>query len=208
MTLHNKLYKSLLATGSILCMGVASYALYLPFTGMGGPIHSRLFALPKIFLYLHIVAGAIALLLVPLQFYLLNHSKSWHKFVGKLYTLFVACSCVGGYYMAWDAYGGVSSTVALTTLATLWWFVTLKAVLHALNGNLQKHKRWIIRSVALTTSAITLRLISSSVYPFFDLYTAQQIIYWSCWPINLFLAEIYLWRLNQNIAYSKIDAIT
>lgn len=203
MTLHIKLYKSLLITGSILCLGVAGYAVYLPFIGMAGPIHSRLFALPKVFLYMHIVAGAFALVLLPVQFFLIKHRKNWHRNIGKLYSVSVVISCLGAYYLAWNAYGGLSSTVALSTLATLWWFFTFKAVFHAINGDIQQHKIWIIRSAALTTSAITLRLLSPVLYPFFDLYTAQQIIYWSCWPINLLLAEIYLWKLNLHIPYSK-----
>ncbi|WP_339725863.1 DUF2306 domain-containing protein [uncultured Paraglaciecola sp.] len=203
MTLQIRLYKLLLITGAILCFGVAGYAVYLPFIGMAGPIHTRLFALPKLFLYMHIVAGALALALIPIQFFLIKQYKYWHRKIGKLYSVAVVISCTGAYYLAWNAYGGLSSTVALSTLATLWWFVTFKAVFHALNGDIQQHKKWIIRSTALTASAITLRLLSPILYSFFDLYTAQQIIYWSCWPINLLLAEIYLWKLNLNIPYSK-----
>lgn len=182
----------------VLCLGIASYALVLPLLNIGGPIHARLFSLPLPFFYLHTVGGALALCLVPSQLWLANqralrsHYSRLHKMGGKLYVAAVATSCIGGYYLAMNAYGGLVSTIALTTLCTFWWISTGLGVVYICKGEIARHRRWMIRSLALTTSAITLRLMSPPLYALTDLYTAQQIIYWTCWPFNLLVAETYL----------------
>jgi uncharacterized membrane protein len=171
--------------------GIASYSILLPYLGFSGPIHTRLFALPAVFFYLHTVAGAIALVLAPFQ--LLKRPRvKWHKLRGYAYVVSVVLSSIGGLYMAQDAYGGLSSTLALSILSFIWLLATFIGLYQVLNKQLASHKRWMIRSVALTLSAITLRLLSPILYEFYDLYHAQQIIYWSCWIINLALAEAYL----------------
>lgn len=171
--------------------GIAGYALILPYLGFLGPIHTRLFQLPWVFLYMHTVPGAIALILAPFQ--LLKHKPNKaHKLRGYVYVLVVTLSAFGGAYIAMDAYGGLPSTIALTLLAFLWLATTYTGVYKAVCKEFHAHRIWMIRSTALTFAAITLRLISPLLYEFYDLYHAQQIIYWSCWMINLFVAECYI----------------
>tara|TARA_R110002153_G_scaffold26110_23_gene82289 strand:- start:2446 stop:3087 length:642 start_codon:yes stop_codon:yes gene_type:complete len=171
--------------------GIAGYALILPLLGFSGPIHTRLAALPAVFFYSHTVGGAWALMLAPFQ--LLKPSKrKWHKVRGYLYVISVVISSIGGFYMAQDAYGGLSSVFALSLLAFMWLASTFIGIYKAISGQPEAHQKWMIRSVALAFAAITLRLISPILYEFFNLYTAQKIIYWSCWLINLTIAEYYI----------------
>lgn len=178
--------------------GIAGYALILPLLGFSGPIHTRLAALPAVYFCAHTVGGACALMLAPFQ--LLKPSKQkWHKVRGYLYVISVVFSGISGFYIAQDAYGGLSSVFALSLLAFMWLASTFIGIYKAISRQPEAHKKWMIRSVALTFSAITLRLISPILYEFFNLYTAQQIIYWSCWLINLTIAEYFIRQHLSNI---------
>jgi len=178
--------------------GIAGYALILPLLEFSGPIHTRLAALPTVYFYSHTVGGACALMLAPFQ--LLKPSKQkWHKVRGYLYVISVVVSGISGFYIAQDAYGGLSSVLALSLLAFMWLASTFIGIYKAISKQPEAHQKWMIRSVALTFAAITLRLISPILYEFFNLYTAQQIIYWSCWLINLTIAECYIRQHLSNI---------
>lgn len=175
-------------------LGIATYALILPYLGFSGPIHTRLMQLPPLFFYMHTVGGAVALVLAPIQLFS-SIPKTMHKTLGILYVLSVTLSSIGGLYMAQEACGGLSSTVALSLLACIWIASTYAGVFYAIKGERKRHYIWMVRSAALTFAAITLRLLSPLLFEFFTLYQAQQIIYWTCWPINLLIAECYLrWR--------------
>ena len=177
--------------------GIAGYALVLPLLDFSGPIHSRLFELSGGFFYMHTMGGALALILAPFQLLQTKQNRR-HKIKGYIYVLAVSISAIGGLYIAQGAYGGMSSTIALSLLAILWLMSTYVGVYKAIAKKREAHRRWMIRSTALTFAAITLRLLSPVLYEFYSLYDAQQIIYWSCWTINLFVAELYLAR-HQNL---------
>ncbi|MNL00777.1 hypothetical protein D3C87_1212200 [compost metagenome] len=95
------------------------------------------------------------------------------------------------------ANGGLVAQVAFTLLAVSWFYYTLQAVLKAKNGDFKAHKNFMIRSFALTCSALTLRYWKVILVYFFqpnpmDLY---PLIAWLGWIPNLLIAE---WIINQN----------
>lgn len=196
----------LVVSAVILCGGVATYSASLPFLDLAGPIHTRLSNLPPIYFLAHTMGGAVALILVPLQLFTAAKNNPLHRLAGRIYVIAVLVSTMGAYYLAWDAFGGTSSSLALNILATLWWTTTLKAALSAIQKDIRSHRRWMIRSVALTSAAITLRLLSPFFYNFFDFEFAQQALYWSCWIINLLVVE--LWLLRQNYVNKKASTPT
>ena len=63
-----------------------------------------------------------------------------------------------------------------------------------------EHRRWMIRSFALTFAAVTLRLqIPVSQILGYDFMESYRIIAWSAWVPNLILAEMYLRRGNVRL---------
>ncbi|KAG0771652.1 hypothetical protein G6F21_014705 [Rhizopus arrhizus] len=70
---------------------------------------------------------------------------------------------------------------------------------YALAGNLARHQQWMWRSIALTASAVTFRLILGIGLgvlhlPFPPVYLAAA---WGCWVFNLALCELVLrWPLR------------
>jgi uncharacterized membrane protein len=158
------------------------------------PIHSRLFALPSAYLMAHTFGGAVALMMVPLQFWLVKRHRGLHRLAGRVYVVAVLVSTLGGYIIAVDAFGGLISTAGLTLLASLWWSSTLLAVWYAKKGQYTRHREWMIRSAALTTAAITLRLMSPPLHMALDPVTAQQTLYWVSWIFNLAVVEWWIRR--------------
>jgi hypothetical protein len=99
--------------------------------------------------------------------------------------------------MAFYANGGLTSKVAFITLAIGWLFFTAMAVKKAKDGDYDAHRDFMIRSYALTLSALTLRAwkwgINNSVdhLPPMDVY---RIVAWLGWVPNLLIAELIIWR--------------
>jgi hypothetical protein len=100
------------------------------------------------------------------------------------------------------ANGGITSKVAFVVLAGLWIYFSANAVLKARNGDYTAHRDFMIRSYALTLSAVTLRAwkwsINNSVeLPPMDVYRA---VAWLGWVPNLAFAEYLIWRSRERLA--------
>lgn len=90
---------------------------------------------------------------------MLKKRRSVHKWLGRLYAYNVLLINVpAGLILAIDANGFLPGKIAFITLDCLWFIFTLKAVLYIKQGNIVQHKEFMIRSYALTLSALTLRL--------------------------------------------------
>ena len=99
--------------------------------------------------------------------------------------------------MGFYANGGVTSKIAFVLLAILWLFFTYKALLLAKQKKFTAHQKFMIRSFALTLSAITLRawkfaITNTVTLPPMDVY---RIVAWLGWVINLIIAEIYIQKV-------------
>jgi len=188
---------SLIALGTFLAVGVAAYGIFFPLLLPQIPdeFHQRYLSMSMVLISMHVVGGGIALLISPFQFMIYRKNRTLHRYLGRIYFLVIILASIGGYYMAWHAFGGIISMLGLGMLATLWWSVTLVAVIHARNGNIPAHRRWMIRSFALTYAAVTLRLMNPVLSVVFDEVTQFQIVYWLSWTTNLALAQCWIsWR--------------
>ena len=126
---------------------------------------------------------------------------SLHRKLGYLYVINILCitgpaSLIMGFY----ANGGVSSKIAFILLSILWLYFTYKALIKAKQKQFTLHQQFMIRSYALTLSAITLRawkfLISNTTeLPPMDIY---QIVAWAGWVINLIIAEYYIRQILKH----------
>lgn len=149
--------------------------------------------------YIHVYTSMIALLAGFIQFWpqLLRRYKQLHRTMGYAYIIVVVgISGPASLIMGWYANGGLSSRIAFVLLALLWIFTTAKALQAALRKNYVRHKQFMIRSYALTLSAITLRAWKwIIVYCFepkpMDVY---QIVAWVGWVGNLLIAEYIIYR--------------
>lgn len=182
--------------GAFLAVLVAAYGISFPFIlpAMQDYYHQRFLSMSQVLLTMHFVGGGIALLISPIQFMIYRKNRTLHRYLGRVYFVAIIFASIGGYYMAWHAFGGIVSTAGLGILSTLWWSFTLLAVIHARAGNIAAHRQWMIRSFALTYAAVTLRVMNPLLGQFFDEVTMFQIVYWLSWTTNLAVAQWWLSR--------------
>ena len=144
--------------------------------------------------YTHVFSSLLTLCAGFTQFsnYVLKHHKKLHRLIGRIYAYDILLINVpAGMIMAVYANGGIPSKIAFIILDCLWFLFTYKAVAAIKVRDIKKHKRFMIRSYALTFSAITLRtwkIILSHSFNI-DPVTLYMIDAWMGFVPNLLFAE-------------------
>ena len=110
--------------------------------------------------YVHVFSSILTLLAGFTQFSsdFLQRHRRLHKILGRVYAwdiLFI--NFPAGMIMAIYANGYLPSKIAFMILDSLWFWFTLKAIIEIKRGNVQAHRDYMMRSYALTLSALTLR---------------------------------------------------
>lgn len=157
------------------------------FPGFGGHLGDR-----RLAFLLHVLLGPIALAAGAAQFFptLRAARPSLHRWTGRIYV--AACFVAGaaGLWLALHAVGGPVAAAGFALLAMAWIGTTAQAFRHALARDFARHRRWMIRSFALTFAAVTLRLQMPGLFALgLDYPAASVILSWSCWIPNLLVAE-------------------
>ena len=101
-----------------------------------------------------------------------------------------------GLLMSFYANGGVSSQTAFVLLSVLWMGFTAMALYKAIKKDFTAHRIFMIRSFALTLSAITLRCWKVLLVNFTDIQPMDRyrIIAWLAWTLNLIIAEWIIYK--------------
>ncbi len=149
--------------------------------------------------YLHIFPALLVLAAGMTQFssLILQKKPILHRWIGKVYVLSIVGICgPAGFVMALYANGGWIARSSFLTLSVLWWFTTWLAWRAIKKGDTKQHRAWMIRSYALTFSAITLRLMQFTLatQTHIEMDIAYQIVAWPSWMLNLIVAEWVLER--------------
>ena len=110
--------------------------------------------------YIHVFSSILTLLAGFTQFSseLLRRHRKLHRLFGMIYAadiLFI--NFPAGFIMAIYANGHLPSKTAFLILDSLWFWFTLKAIVEIKRGNISSHRDYMMRSYALTLSALTLR---------------------------------------------------
>jgi uncharacterized membrane protein len=110
--------------------------------------------------YLHIGFSGLALLLSPSQFVtgLRTRAPQVHRAVGRVVLGSIAIGGVAGLVLAPFSLAGAVGTAGFGLLAVLWVAFAATALLAILRGDVAAHRRWVVRTFALTYAAVTLRL--------------------------------------------------
>ncbi len=154
--------------------------------------------------YLHIGCGGLALLLSPLQFLgrLRTRAPRVHRVVGRVVLVAIAIGGCAGLVLAPRSLAGGVGTAGFGLLAVLWVAFAGTALLAVLRGDIAAHRRWMVRTFALTYAAVTLRLwlgvlIAGQIglagvgeQAAFD--RAYLLVPFLSWVPNLLVAEWYL----------------
>jgi hypothetical protein len=175
---------------------------YFDFAPRKGFLGTKTFAITsqsifRVGFYVHISSALVVWLAGIPQLWpslVLNYPK-WHRNLGKIYVfgiLFLAAP--SGLILARFANGGLSAQVGFALQCLVWWFLTFRAFWFIKEGNIAEHVRYMIRSLAVTYAAFSLRTESYVMYQFFGTKPIETYltVVWLSWVGNLFLAEILL----------------
>jgi uncharacterized membrane protein len=183
----------LLLLGGLFAAGNA--IMFMLVSGHGSPeIKERFFA-TAIAGWSHAFGGAIAALIGPFQL-ITRVRTSWpriHRWLGRTYLLAVLAGGLAGLYFAPISSAGTVGRVGFATLAVFWLFSGTRAYLAIRRGNVQEHRRWMLRNYALTFGAATLRIelpllmIGGVGFPM-----AYTLVAWISWVPNWLAVEAWL----------------
>jgi uncharacterized membrane protein YozB (DUF420 family) len=162
-------------------------------------------------LVLHVICGTIALGCVVFQIWPWFRDHHWtaHRRIGRTYVLAgVLPGGLAGLVLAANTPFGPVIKVSSVMMALLWLGITLTGFVMARRGRFVEHRRWMIRSFALTCSIILNRFVAAAV--FFTLQPQQETAFagnetwfvqvtagitgWLSWTVALLLAELWLER--------------
>jgi uncharacterized membrane protein len=172
---------------------IAAYAaavLLVP--GFGAPFMAARRAAMPIPVIAHLAGSLVALAVGAWQMNARLRSRviALHRWMGRTYVVAVLIGGLGGLQMAMVSEAGWVTHFGFGSLAVLWLFTTTRGYIAIRSHDEARHRRWMIRSYALTLAAVTLRIYLPICLalgiPFVGAY---QVISWACWVPNLILAE-------------------
>lgn len=182
--------------GSLLIALATLRAVVLPMElVMPNMAHYRLDA--PLALVAHLVGGPLALALAPFQLWagLRRRRPTLHRWMGRAYGAAILVGGVGALAMVSDFTGSGFAAAGFAALGLAWLFTTAAGIWHARAGDLAAHRRWMLRSVALTFAAVTLRLIMAPLMAAgWSVNDTYLITAWGCWVPNLIVMEWWLRR--------------
>ena len=154
--------------------------------------------------YLHIGFGGLALMLSPFQFAtrLRTRAPHVHRAVGRVVLGSIAIAGTAGLVLAPHSLAGTVGTLGFGLLAVLWLTFATVAFRAIRRRDVATHRRWVVRTFALTYAAVTLRLwlgvligVQSGlagVGPDVAFDRAYLLVPFLSWVPNLLVAEWYL----------------
>jgi len=144
-------------------------------------------------LYVHIVAGTVALLLGPVQLWLgLNRrAPIVHRILGVSYVLGVFVSSSTALYLAINTDFGWVFGMGLTAMSLAWMISTAFATMAICFHLVEQHREWMIRSYVLTFSFVTFRVLTDAFQVAGAGPTIEQMkaASWFSWSVPLLITE-------------------
>ena len=185
----------LLLLGALFAAGNA--VMFMLVEGHGSPdIKGRFFA-TAIAGWAHTMGGAIAALIGPFQL-IPKIRTTWprvHVWMGRTYLLAVLGGSLAGMFFAPQADAGPIGNIGFAALGVFWFYSAARAYLAIRRGDVQTHRRWMLRNYALTFGAATLRIelplliIAGVGFP-----AAYATVAWLSWVPNWLIVEAWLRR--------------
>lgn len=157
----------------------------------------------NVVLLAHISSSPIALIIGVWQLSTKRrkNNPALHKWLGRVYGFAILIGGISGLNLAINALGGPVAGWGFGLLAVIWMGVTANAIRLAIAGNYAEHRKWMIRSFALTFAAVTLRLyLVGFMIAGFEYAAASVYIAWLCWVPNAIFAEWWIGRGKRGVA--------
>ncbi|HHS94323.1 MAG TPA: DUF2306 domain-containing protein [Rhodobacterales bacterium] len=188
------------ATILSLLVALMSYRFLALGLGMAFPDMGPHIDFGRIAFLAHVSAAPVALALGMFQFAprIRQNRPGLHLWMGRLYGVAILIAGLGALAMTPTDNGGLAAKLGFGLLAVLWLGTTAYAIRLAMARRIAAHRRWMIRSFALTFAAVTLRLyLAPMMLAGMNYAEAIPILAWACWVPNLVIAEWLLARRGR-----------
>ncbi len=164
----------------------------------------------RISFFIHVFTSTLVLFAGFTQFSkkLLKNKPKLHRRLGYIYVgNILLITGPSGLIMSFYANGGILSIIGFIILSILWMSTTGIALYKAINKDFIGHRMFMIRSFALTLSAISLRAEKVLFAEFTDIAPMDRyrIIAWLGWGLNLLIAEIIIYNLRKKKKALKLS---
>ena len=145
----------------------------------------------------HIVCAGLALLLSPIQLsgWVRARVPRLHRVTGRVVLASIVVGGTSGFLLAWFNVAGPIGTAGFGALAVLWVTFAVLGLRAILRRDIAAHRRWMLRTFAMTYAAVTLRLWLIVLIPVLgDFHSAYLLIPFLSWVPNLVVVELLLRR--------------
>jgi uncharacterized membrane protein len=191
----------LLLLGGVFAAGNA--VIFMLMQDFGSPDIKHRFFATALAGWAHTMGGAVAALIGPFQL-ITKIRTTWpqvHVWMGRTYLIAVLAGALGGLSFAPNSTAGTMGSIGFTTLSIFWLYSGAQAYVAIRRGNVQAHRRWMLRNYSLTFAAATLRIqlplliIGGLTFP-----VAYTMVAWSSWVPNWLAVE---WWLRKRKAVAR-----
>jgi uncharacterized membrane protein len=150
----------------------------------------------KIWFYLHMAGGAMAILLGPLQFWKAFRIKytQLHRTLGKIYIIgsIISVICL---VRIFPEFGWTPTAPSQITVTALWLLSTIAAWWTIKRKNIKAHRQFMARSYLFAFYFVAVRTIDFLGQRFFD-YTHEDNVWlansdWFTWVVPFIILEMY-----------------
>lgn len=196
----------------LLCV-MTAFVIHVPLNYIGSPeiytntvfaspFFKELFLLNNILLLLHISAAVPAIIFGPILMFapLRKQKPKLHRTLGTWYVIGCMLSAVTVFPLAISNRIGFEPQLGFGMMAVTWFTVTALAYTAARNKDYRAHRRWIMRSYAMTFAFVHVNLTYKLFLPYHLLSPVGVKVFQSMvsWQANLLLVELYLAATTVN----------
>jgi len=151
---------------------------------------------------LHILSGALFLLLAPLQFVpsLRNRYRNLHRWSGRLLLALAATLMIGAAYFGIGMpFGGAQEAIPMVVFGPLFVIALARAWIAIRQGQQDLHREWMIRAFSVAIGISTMRVVLLAVdYPLTMLRVPPTGVFvisiWIGWLLSIGAAEAWIRR--------------
>lgn len=148
----------------------------------------------RAWLWLHLVGGATAVLLGPLQFVarLRKVYPRAHRWMGRVYLLGILFAAAGATGMVATTPLGWTTAYAFAVMIFAWLATGFMALMAVLKGHVEIHRAWMRRNYIITFAFVVFRL-AGKIPGLYELGTVAEVFTtfgWMSWVVPLLLGEL------------------
>jgi uncharacterized membrane protein len=151
-------------------------------------------------IWLHVIFGPIALFLAPFQLAdrLRARRPKLHRAMGYVYAVSILIAGGSSLDLLLEFAGSWFALSGFAVMGTLWIAFTALGIRAAMGRDFARHRRWMLRSVALTFGAVTLRIMMPPLMSAgWSAVETYDVTAWGCWLPSLLLLEWWQNRRRQ-----------